>query len=138
MRSPSIRACDSIAIDVDNAACGRDSIPSALGTDAVEQAGVIVGDDETTVWSDHHAGGTAPAFATGILPTGDEIARRDRYAVLEVDEQELRRGRWLSVPGPVLGDDEIAIEIAWNSFPFEEGETKWRRVSLDADGRWHP
>src|SRR5215207_9438861 len=88
----------------------RDSIPSALGTDAVEQAGVVVGDDETTVRSNHYSRRPTPALAAGILPTGDEIARRNRRAlkILEVDEQELRRGRRLPVPGPVLGDDEIA------------------------------
>src|SRR5687767_13607748 len=108
---------------------------SFLGADPVEQTGIIVRDNETAIRGDHHPRRSPPAVPTGILPSGDEIARRDRGSVLEVDQQQLRRGRWLPVPGAMLGDDEVAIEIARNSLPFEKRKSKRCGVGLDAD-RW--
>jgi hypothetical protein len=35
----------------------------------------------------------------------------------------------------MLGDDEVTIEIARNSLPFEEGEPERRGVGLDGDCR---
>src|SRR5215212_4514871 len=72
---------------------------SILGADPVEQTTAVVRDDEAAVRRDHHAGRSAPALAAGILPTGDEVMRRNRLSVLEIDQQQLRRGRWLPVRG---------------------------------------
>src|SRR5215218_2063107 len=106
-----------------------------LGADPIEQPILVVGDDETAVRGSHDPGGTTPALAAGILPTGDKIARRNRDSILEVDEQELWRRGWLAVPGAVLGHDEVAAQLGGHPFSVEKSKTKRRRVGLNADGR---
>ena len=70
-----------------------------------------------------------------ILPAGGEIMRRDWLAILEVDEQQLGCGRWLTVPGTVLDNEEIAAQIVGHAVCREKGESEWRGVGLDADRR---
>src|SRR5438270_11973148 len=85
--------------------------------DAIEQAGLVVGDDQAAVGRDHDAGGAAPTVSVGALPAGQEVARDDRLVSVEVDAKQLRRGRWVTVPRAVLHHEQVVGVIGRERLP---------------------
>src|SRR5579863_3596399 len=104
--------------------------------DAIDDAGLIEGDQQGAVGGGGYAYGTAidQTFAGVGDEAGEERNRiGGRLAILEGDESDLIAGALGAVPGAVLGDESAAVVAGRELFAAVESELKRSDVGAKKD-----